>query len=127
MRRREQKVERSCCRRPEKGSALGANGVHYDAQIIHPFFERRQLVKRDWVRQTCAPFVEKNKTTERGKSVKQAGDAWLFPEMLYVRNPTMHEHQIKRSIPSHLVGNVNTTAFDVSSLGGHHANDGSTF
>ena len=76
--------------------------------------------------ETRPAFVEKDQATERCEAIKETSNAWLFPQVLDVRNPAMNEDEIDGSLAGHLVGNMNIAALRVLSFRNHRAHAPST-
>src|SRR5262249_27577836 len=120
---REQQIECPCLRCSEKCGALRASCVHHGAQIVHPFFQRGQLVEWDRVGETCAPFVEQNAAAKGWETMKKRGKTWFFPQMLDMGNPSVDKDEIDRSVACDLVGGMKVAAPRVPRFGNHHTFD----
>jgi hypothetical protein len=120
MRRREQKIQRAGLRRAEQCGAFGPRRVHHCPDVVHPLLERRQTVERDGVGHARAALVEQDQPGERCESIEEPREARLLPDVLDVRDPTMDEYEVLRSIADNLISDVQLAAARVSRLGGRH-------
>src|ERR1700730_6212897 len=99
---------------------LRPDGVHHGPHVIHAPLERWHLTHRHTVRQARPALVEQDQPRERHKPVHECAPARVLPPKLYVRDPAGHQHQINRTVPHDLVGDMNIPALGVTSLGRGH-------
>ena len=98
---------------------FGADLVEDDAQVLHPFVDRRQRRRRHRVRQTGAPLVEHDQPPERGESLPETGQRGDVPLGLHVAEPLIDEQHIERARPEDLVRQVEVASSGIPGLGGH--------
>ena len=117
VRRREQAAHRSALGHAQQRGARGAHRVHHRADVVHPLLERRQL--RHAVREAGAALVEQDQPRERGEPEEEARERGLLPEVLEVRDPAHHEHEVERAVAHDLVGDVDVAAARVAHARSH--------
>jgi hypothetical protein len=81
-----------------KSGSVETDSVHHGADVIHPLLERRECSLRDTIRQPGAPLIEEDEPREGSKSSKEAGERWIFPEVLDVRDEARDEDEVHRTV-----------------------------
>ena len=115
--RREEAAHRAALGDAAERGALGADGVHDGAHVVHPLFERRQTVDGHAVGETRAALVEEDEAREGGEAAQEAREARLAPEVLEVRDPAHDEDEVERPVADDLIGDVDLAAARVHRLG----------
>src|SRR5439155_2713241 len=100
-----------------KGHLVGAGGVDYGSDVVHPSLECRKLVQPDRVRHARPALVEEDQPTERSQASEEAGVVALFPLPLDVVPPVAHEHDADGPVPDDLVRDVPLLGVRVARLG----------
>jgi hypothetical protein len=115
----EERAHRSSFGDPQQRRPLRPRGVHYRANVVHPLLEDRQLVHGHPVGETGPTLVEHDQPAERGEPPEEGGLQGVFPGQFDVRDPAGDEDEVDRSVPDHLVGEVDLAALRVSGLHSH--------
>jgi len=116
IRRGEQDGHVAALRVPEQRRAFRADGVHHRADVVHPLFERWQLIERHRVREPRSSLVEDDQPRERRESLQEARVIGLVPHELDIRDPARHVHEVERSLADHLVRDADVAAARVPGL-----------
>ena len=101
---------------PEKRRPLGANGVHYAANVFHPLLQGRQRRERNGIRDARPPLIEAEESAEGREATKETGQRRLLPHDFDVAAPVRDEHEVARTAADDLVRNVAVVARRVSCL-----------
>ena len=116
----EQQAQRPALRDPEDRRAVGPDGVHDGADVVHPLVHRRWPGHR--VRHPGAALVEHDQPRERRQPAQEASQARFLPGHLDVRDEARHQDEIDRTVAEHLVGDADRPALRIARLGRcHHA------
>jgi phage terminase large subunit-like protein len=115
--RGEEHAHVAALRRAEDRGALGADAVHHGADVVHPLFQRRQLVGRDGIGHPGAALVEQDQARERGETLEAGGEVGQFPGELDVRDPAGHVDQVYWAVADDLVGDVDVPGLRVARVG----------
>ena len=107
----EQAAHRPALRHAEQHRAPGARRAQHGPDVLHPLSERGQI--GDPVRKAGAALVEQDEPGEPGQAPKEARERRLVPEVLEMGNPAHDEHEIDRTAPEHLIGDVDVPAVGI--------------
>ncbi len=122
VRRGEQHGHRAALRHAEHHRALGADGIHHGARVVHPDLERWESILGHPIGQSDAPFVEHHHTGERREVREEPREPRLRPHLLDVRDPAHHEQDVDWAVAEHLVRDVDAVGgLRVAGLGDVHA------
>ena len=123
IRRGEQERHWSSLGDAEERGSLGAHGIHHGPHVIHPLLERRDAANA--IGEPRAALVEPDEPRERAQALEEAGRPRMLPLIFQVRHEAGDDDEVERPASRHLVGDVQTAALRVLSLGGggHDAQD----
>ena len=124
IRRREKAAQRSAFRDPHQHRSLGARRFHHGAHVVQALLQRRQLADGHGIRQTGTALVKKDETSVRRKVSQKPGERRFVPEVLEVRHPAHHEHDVAGARTDHLIRDVHGTAVRVLDDGHRNLRDG---
>ena len=102
--------------RPEipRSSPLGTDGVQDGKDVVHPLLERRRGRRAVPVRKPAATAVEQNQAGELRQPPQERRERRFLPEHLDVGSQPVGPHQVDRSVPHDLVGDVHLARSGVS-------------
>ena len=108
MRRRKQAAHRSPFGDAEEHRTPRAHRIEHRAHVVHALFERREIA--DAIGQPGSALVEEDQPRERRQPAEEPRERRLLPEILEVRHPSHHEHEIDGTCAADLVGDVHVAA-----------------
>ena len=100
-----------------KDSRLGVDGVHHRSNVVHHDLGRVDLTHT--VRQTCAPLIEHDHSTESCKPLNMANEQRLIPRGQHIPGDTPNENEVRPTIAYHLIRDRHVTASGVVNLAPH--------
>lgn len=92
----------------DKCRTVGTDRIHHRADVVHPFLQRWQVLDR--VRQPNPAHVEEDQPPVTGKPAQEPLGLGVLPRQLDVARPVECEHDIDRTIPDDLVGDLEVPA-----------------
>ena len=111
--REQERDPRAFLRRPEH-RALGIDGVHDGADVVHPRLERRHLANR--VREAAPALVEQEDAGVPGEILDVVDEQRHVPAGQQVGERAADEHEVDRSVPHDLVGDRHVAAPGVADV-----------
>ena len=117
MRGSEEDAHRRAFRDADDGGALGSDGVHDRADVVHPNLERR--VGGHGVGHACPALVENDQSGKRGDALEEGAQERNGPRKLDVRGRAGNEDDVERPVAGDTVGDVDVAAARVADFGDH--------
>lgn len=90
----------------EEHGPLGADRVHDHADVVHHHFQRRELLRRPPVGESCSAPVHHDEPGDGFEPLQEPAVDRARPVVLDVRRIAGHVHEVDRTVPVHLVGDV---------------------
>jgi hypothetical protein len=115
IRRGEQERHWSSLGDAEERGSLAAHGIHHGPHVIHPLLERRDAANA--IGEPRPALVEPDEPRERAQALEEAGRPRMLPLIFQVRHEAGDDDEAERPASRHLVGDVQTAALCVLSLG----------
>jgi len=100
--------------KPEQRRPVAAGRIQDGAQVVGTAFQGGHSI--DGVRQTGAELVVQNHPCERRQFADERRPTWIAPEQIDVREPARNNHQVRRTVPHDLIGEVSFRALCVARL-----------
>ena len=116
----EQRAHRAALRDAEQRRPLGVDRVQHRSDVVHPLLEGGQLPLGNPIGKTRASLVEQDQTGEGREPRQEPRVGRFLPVQFDVREPAGHVHEIARTGPDHLIGDVRITAPGVPRLRSSH-------
>ena len=101
---------------PRIETCLGTDGVEDGKDVVHPLLERRRGRRAVPIRKPAATAVEEDQAGELRESPEERRERRLLPEHLDVGSQPVGPHQVDRSVPHDLVGDVHLARSGVPRL-----------
>jgi hypothetical protein len=98
----------------DERTPLRADRIHDGANVVHSFFQRWHA--GDAIGKTLPPLVEGHHAPQSGQTLQECSVSGQFMDEFDVGNRARNDHDVERTVPDRLIGDVDIAAARVARL-----------